>query len=403
MSTILLQRYANREIRIGCQSIHKAQKWAGDKSTEEITTKFANKVNDLFVSSQNARDGYELGYDRRGAAIAIPYTKAQHEALKLRLDIRSEFQQRSLKIRTKGGWGFDAKPTTFSKNARHRLLEAGAIMDEVCGKNICEVTCTIPGSTKEALRVVSQWSGWIMNRLTQIVRRCESVTAWFYVWELQKRGALHLHFAIGSSNSHDAKLLAQQIEFKWFELLLELKEKANVDAFAVSEKRTWRNTPSVWQSHVQFIRKSVAAYFSKYASKQSRAATRVTKGSCPARWWGSCSTIKRGIENARIKIAIDVFLPNVEDAMSFLRDVLSTGKPIKTYRYDFDLGTSSSGTILGGGWREIFYFHSEEFMQISDLMSALGDYVTQTWGAYADMTDPRTQISKITYKIGAQI
>lgn len=385
MPQIILQKFANREIRLGFQSIAINPKNKGDKAEDTRNERLSQKFLDLYVSSQNVIGGFELGCDRTRKLVALPYTLEQHKRLEKRLDIISEFQQRSLKSKNKGGWGFSPKPTTFNKNSRHRLLEAGAIMDELHGKNCCEVTCTIPGSTVKAFRIVSQWSGWIMNRLTQIIRRSTSNPAWFYCWELQKRGALHLHFVIGCSNLPDAVCLAQQIEFKWFELLLELKDKTNVDAFARSEKWTWRYTPAVWQSHVLPIRKSVAAYFAKYAGKQSSVVTRINKNFVPARWWGSSQSIKRGIEDARFKVAIEIPLSMEKPAMLFLRNVLLQYKPIKSHRYDFDLGQSASGSILGGGWREISYFDSERFLSVSGLMSALADYVTQTWGIYADI------------------
>ncbi len=261
-------------------------------------------------------------------------------------------------------------------------------------ENVCEVTCTIPGSTRESFRTVSQYSGWIMNRLTQIVRRSKHDPAWFYVWELQKRGALHLHFAIGCSNLPDALELAQKIEFKWFELLLELQDKMNVDVFRKNAKWSWRNAPEKWQSHVLPVYKSCAAYFSKYVGKQSNVVTRNNKAFCPARWWGSSSSIKRGVNDARVKISIEVSLPNVEEAIAFLRDVFSSFKPIKSYRYEFDLGKSKSGQELGGGWREISYYDDESFMSASSLMSALAEYVTQRWGIYAGIPITVTQTSK---------
>jgi hypothetical protein len=402
MTQILLQKFANREIRIGCQSIAIAKKKMGDRRKDLVESQFAQKILDLEVSAANLRDGWELGTDRKGCAIAIPYTLEKHDRCKSRLDIISEFQHRSLKVKNKGGWGFSPKPTTFGKNARHRLLEAGAIMDGLYGKNVCEVTCTIPGSTRESFRTVSQYSGWIMNRLTQIVRRSKHDPAWFYVWELQKRGALHLHFAIGCSNLPDALELAQKIEFKWFELLLELQDKMNVDVFRKNAKWSWRNAPEKWQSHVLPVYKSCAAYFSKYVGKQSNVVTRNNKAFCPARWWGSSSSIKRGVNDARVKISIEVSLPNVEEAIAFLRDVFSSFKPIKSYRYEFDLGKSKSGQELGGGWREISYYDDESFMSASSLMSALAEYVTQRWGIYAGIPITVTQTSKNKSIIGTQ-
>lgn len=385
MGQIILQKFANREVRIGWQSILNNPKNKGDKAEDTRSERFAQKLADLYCSAQNVIGGYELGFDKSGSAIALPYSVAKHQQLEKCLDIRSEFQQRSLKVKNKGGWGFSPRVTTFNKNARHRLLEAGAVMDGLHGKNCCEVTCTIPGSTLESFRVVSQWSGWIMNRLTQIVRRSTSDPSWFYVWELQKRGALHLHFAIGASSLHDAKELATQLEFKWFELLLELQDKTDVDVFRKNRKFSWRNKPEKWQSHVAPIVKSVASYFSKYISKQSNSDARNIRRFPPARWWGSSQSIKQGIENARIKISIEVPLSNVQEAVAFLRNFVSLSAPIRQYKYDFDLGTSKGGTELGGGWREIYYFHSLEFVDISQYINVLGEYVTQTWGIYADI------------------
>lgn len=400
MSTIVIQKFANREIRIGCQSIAIAPRNKGDKKVDFTNSKYAQKILDFQVSQANVREGYELAFDRKGKAIAQPYTQAQHDQLAKRLDIRNEFQQRSLKLKTKGGWGFAPRVTAFGKNARHRLLEAGAIMDSLFGKNVCEVTCTIPGSTRDSFRTVSQYSGWIMNRITQIVRRSKHNPGWFYVWELQERGALHLHFAIGCSELSDAVHLAQEIEFKWFELLLELKDKTNVDIFRKNAWWTWRDKPQKWKSHVLPVYQSVAAYFSKYVGKSSNSNTGNIKQYAPARWWGSSQSIKRGIENARIKIAIEVSLPNVGMALAFLRDAFLSFPCLKTYRYDFDLGTSRSGAILGGGWREISYYEDKQFNDLSEILVALGEYLTQTWGIYADIPSLRRHDSTQTSIIG---
>lgn len=383
MSTIILQKFANREIRIGCQSLTTPEKKWGDRNADEKSSHYAKKVLEEYVLSSGERSGWEAHTARCGAVTAIPF---QEQSVKRLLDIRNEFQQRTLVSRNKGGWGFAPKPTAFNKNARHRLLEAGAILDQLCSKNVVEVTTTLPGSTDEAMEVVSKYSGWIMNRLTQIVRRSESVTGWFYVWELQSRGALHLHFAIGASTLAEAKHLAEEIEFKWFELLLELKEKSGVDAFARRQGGSWRYKNSVWQSHVQPIRKSVAAYFSKYCGKQSEPSRKAAFQFVPARWWGSSSSLKRGVENARFRIAFEVRLPDVGLAIAFLRDTITSFAPIKRYRYDFDLGVSRSGAFLGGGWREIFYFSDEKFQDFLEILTALGDYCVNTFGAYADIS-----------------
>lgn len=403
MSQIILQKFANREVRIGAQSIAIAPKKKGDRALDVSVHKFSQKILDYQVAQANLKEGWEIGQDRRGCAIAIPYGQEQFDRQVSRLDIISEFQDRSLKVKKRGGWGFAPRTTTFGKKGRHLLLEGGAVMDSLCGKNVAMVTCTIPGKTEESARTVADWSGWIMNRITQIMRDSGKDVAWFYVFELQKRGALHIHFAIGSSSLREALTLAQEIEFRWFELLLELKDKTGVDVFKKNKHWSWRHLPENWKSDVQVVGKSVAAYFSKYASKNSGKSTRWNRGFCPARWWGSSKSIKRGIEDARIKISIEVPVQNVEKATTFLRDVISSFNPIKSYRYDFDLGKSAMGTDLGGGWREISYLDDLEFGDISGILDSLAEYITQTWGVYADIPPLPTQTSKYKSIIGTEI
>lgn len=402
MSQIVLQRFANREIRIGAQSIVIAPKNYGDRKDDIDRDRFSNCVRDYEVSSQNVVGGYALGYDRSGSAIAIPYTQDEHDRCKDRLDIISEFQQKSNQPKKKGGWGFKPKQTSFSRNARHRILEAGSIIDEMYGKNVVEVTLTVPGNTREIFRTIADWSGWIMNRVTQVARRFDKDCSWFYVWENQVRGALHLHFAIGSGTLPDALDLAEKIKCKWFKCLLELQEKANVDAFKTAFGWTWRYKPEKWQFHILPVYKSVAAYFSKYCGKQSGKNDRNNKGFCPARWWGSSSSIKRGIEDARFSVSIEVSSQNVEAATKYLGDVLLSLHPIKSYKYEFDLGKSKKGKYLGNGWREISYFNDSDFASISAVISALGDYVAQTWGIYADIPELPTQTSKYKSIISTQ-
>ncbi|MGL5808569.1 MAG: rolling circle replication-associated protein, partial [Nocardioides sp.] len=204
------------------------------------------------------------------------------------LDISNEFHLKP-KDKIRGGWGKLSQPTTFGKNARHRLLESGAIIDKECGLNAWEITCTIPGNTRAAFRTVAEHTGWIMNELTREIRRAKC-QLWFYVWELQKRGALHLHLCVADP-SMDLSSLASRLESRWWELLQSLCTRTETDVFAKSSKKTWRFTPAVWRSHIAPIKKSVAAYFSKYAGKTAlptsspKTSNRVYT---PSRWWG-CS------------------------------------------------------------------------------------------------------------------
>lgn len=375
MLSIILQKSANNEIRFGLQSIRKLPRRQGDSPTTARAETYARAVQEVETITKTVRVGSRGELCRSGRWIHSDYgLQEASRDLAAPLDIISEFQRRTSAQHERGGWGFSPKPTKFSKYARHTLLEAGAICDRELGQNLVEVTCTIPGSTREAFEAVANWSGWLMNRLCQLIRRNLPDALWFYCWELQKRGALHLHFAIGHQSLTSAKSLAQQLEYQWWELLLELRDKAKVDVFCRGNGKSWREQPQVWQSHVLPVYKSVAAYFSKYVSKgvgTSQTAAAKSGFFSPARWWGCSSNLKQLIAESRAKWEIQVDSLQSEQIVHRLREFLSQDGIVSQYNYEFDLGVSKKGYPIGGGWREVRYYKPEVFARMQTWLDTI--------------------------------
>lgn len=247
------------------------------------------------------------------------------------LDILKKSQQ---KKKSHCNWGVTQKSKVFRWQGAEKIREGGAVIDRFVGKHHSSMlTLTIPGGTREAFKAVADWSGWIANRLLQVIRRVPKSLPpvhWFFVWEHQKRGALHLHMCLAwKVHSEDRYALAEAIKNKWFECLLELEEKCGVDAFQpLGFRPSWRNVPSVWQWDCQEISKSVAGYFSKYCQKNSQingqepnvkkrgaspAPARNTKTKkyedihYPSRYWGSSQSIKRWVKRLTHSIMIETY------------------------------------------------------------------------------------------------
>lgn len=367
---IILQRYANREYRLTQQTIAKRDRVLGDKYAEKQNEKYAQAVHDTYVLDQGFKNGL-IGASPEDGGRVHSFGEVDARLGIRALDIIDEFRQKTVCFQRRGGWGFQAKPTSFTKNARHRLLEAGAVIDQEFGLNCYEVSLTLPGSLDAAFKVVAAYSGWLCDRLLREVRRNPETQHWFYVWEFQKRGALHMHFAIAGSNLSEVKKVAQKLEYMWFELLLELEEKTGVELFRKNRRATWRNRPEKWQSHVAPITKSCAAYFSKYASKCSNPGKqRNSPYYYPARWWGSSRAIKQGINLRRHRYEFEGSNADMGKIFSYLRSWLDDPSKIKSYSYNFDLGKSKLGNPLGGGEVEISYYQDEGFVRM------------QTWEPY---------------------
>lgn len=247
------------------------------------------------------------------------------------LDILKKSQQTKKKHL---GYGSVQSLKRFSASAKQRILEAGSVVDKHTKRESQrEVTVTIPGSGWDVYDIVSRYSGYIVNRMTQIVRRLEAEgykLYWFFVWEHQKRGALHQHWCIASDEPPEfVQNVGRLLVAKWYQLLEELSVKTGIDLFKKKGSfGTWRYSPKKWQCRVNPIRKSVAAYFSKYCSKNddtSRYNARRRKNSdrlkgtalessgkrpvysfCPSRYWGSNSRVKRLCADYRVTVSFDV-------------------------------------------------------------------------------------------------
>lgn len=263
--------------------------------------------------------------------------------LKTILDITKKSQREP----SHWNWGKPQTPKAFGSHGRHRVLESGAVIDrEKPRDSTYELTLTLPGSTPEAIAAVAAWSGWIVNRQLQSVRRLDKNKEiwWFFVWEFQKRGALHQHWCVAADTPELAYEAAMQLKALWYKCLHELLDKIGVDCYQRKGFGTWRDNPSKWQWHCQRVKKSVAAYFSKYTCKGSEnvvreaAYTRRGKIQYPSRWWGSSSQVKLAVKSWRKEAKISGIPREMAEYLRCKVLSLTTGLRItKQYQYDFDI------------------------------------------------------------------
>lgn len=396
MTSIILQRFANREYRLTHQNIFVRNPSGKDKYKEVQAERYANAVNDSYVLSQELNQG-ESALISDGKLRLREFGEVDARLGIRALDFIDEFQTK-LKTTEKGGWGHLSKPTTFGKKARHRLLEAGAIVDKLCGLNAWEITCTLPGGTTGAICTLAENTGWLMNELTQIIRRAKC-KYWFYVWEFQKRGALHLHLLIADPE-RNIQSLAWKLESRWWQALEFLSKKNQVDLFARRIGGSWRGDPSKWQSHVAPIQKSVAAYFSKYASKGLQPSSAISyqkKLFSPSRWWGCSTEIKAQIKIHRQKWKLEVSPSTAKKIEKYLQSWLNDPGRITAYNYEFQLGQTANGTELGGGEVWINYYNDTAFARMQSWEKIAWDSVlaiAHSVGEYEYPTDNWTEEDK---------
>lgn len=208
-------------------------------------------------------------------------------AEKLRCESPEAIKPPKKKGRLRPGYGAEPRNTPFSVRGRRMLVRTGALI----GKNryqhpVLFLTGTLPGSTSDAMKALSDYSALVVHELlTHIPRLFQgkpSDCRWLWVWEHQKRGALHWHCVLECPSTAAADLVMKGFKPLWIRVLELVGRKAAVDIAARDGGGTHAGNYDVWQVDVQVAEKRPDRYLSKYVSKGST----VTNAFYPTRWYG---------------------------------------------------------------------------------------------------------------------
>ena len=268
----------------------------------------------------------------------------------------------------------------FGNIQAQHIHECGAAMEMGMNEpSFCHVTTlTLPADTKEAFECIAAYSGYAVNRLFQPVRRdYADCNKWFFVWEYQKRGALHLHIA----HYHPCKIIGTEIGQKlietWHKILCDISDNSGIWLLSDRCKGDYELKP--WYQHLsQPMRKSVAGYFSKYAAKANQNEDnnyikKFSKMYPPSRFWGCSKQIKTIRKENNFHNCRDY--TEQKDFMYFLfvriHKMISDCEIVlqKNYTFRKDL---TQNLCVAEGFRNVFYLSPSDYQRL--LTSVRADF-----------------------------
>jgi hypothetical protein len=283
------------------------------------------------------------------------------------------------------------KPKAFTRFSGQRIREAGAAMSIASNgkpERCREVTLTLPANTQEAFTAIAAYSSIAVNLLFNPIRKEWGAGAlWFFVWEYQKRGALHMHIALFNEDIEECERMAHKLIDQWHKVLCIIGEKANTCMF--TDRRKDRCTiRSKHQYHTEPIRKDVGAYFSKYAGKTESKTEWYVQKYPVARFWGSSRSLKRIVKENSLTFDFDYQGNEIEAIAkynSIIESVIEKLSIVKFSSYEFSVGSQSKanmrfypkhrkilslekGKIFAEGERSTFYFSQMEFKKAMELI-----------------------------------
>ena len=378
----------NNEISIGLQSMGVRAKKAGDNHQDNIKTRMASHYGNAQIIAYQVGRFYaiENSCDVKGIKLTSrrEFIQAQ-EAQSRSLDIIHEIQAKKIEDKnnakrtkkTRVGYGVLGRVTKFTRLARHRILCAGNIIGRA-SKTPSEstfVTLTVPGNTASVASHIASWASYLVNSVLQVVRDAdrregETPCSWFYVWENQKRGVLHLHLVIHHEKPGRSHRLGTDVTRNWWQKLKNINELCE---YALFSRRGGKECvlPKYWQGDVQPVRKCVASYVSKYVSKEgvnSASKGNKSKGFAPPRWWGMARNLVRAIDSLSSKVSIEGLPESIATRVYLeVRQLLSNPDVlVVVHSYSFDV--SHGSYHVGSGFRDKFYLKPESYDSLSSLL-----------------------------------
>lgn len=372
MKRLVFQSFPNNEIRVGLDDLPYPKRTGGDLSRQKEDER-KGRQHDT-ERTQWLRDNNIFEWrDSNGTLFRSQQVDGNYvcDDFRSNLVITSELQELTPqgKNRTTVDYSKPISRTRFTRNARHRLLEAGAICEERRRRGVkgVFVTFTLPGSFFPAYVALAQYSGYVANCICQCLRDHKWASSYFWVWERQKRGALHLHLFVELRSGTDVNCYREPLRAAWYAALERVGESSGVDMFRHGDG-LFCTASKFWRYDYQEVYKGVGNYLSKYVSKGAESGfsenpTEGDAGIFPRRWWYMSRNLTREINERRKVICIEGV--REEDAKLILHcmDAMATSlEPVLSHEYNADIGrTKYRDGAFGSSYRSIKWFKTEQF------------------------------------------
>lgn len=208
----------------------------------------------------------------------------------------------------------ERKRHPLRNKARHKILHLGGLFSHENKRRQLFLTGTLPGSSDASLEAFTSLAPYVGKLVQTYLPRSLGLSGkqlrYLWVWELQKRGALHIHLAIECPDVASAKLLKRLWSEIWCSVLSASALKAGCDLFERRYGGSWADRPDVWKSEAEFVKKGISRYIAKYQSKGSVGDSRYF----PPRWYGASTGLRAELKafvnknnyRAHVRIAPEV-------------------------------------------------------------------------------------------------
>jgi len=176
------------------------------------------------------------------------------------------------------------------------------------------------------MRTIANYSGLLIERLTQFIRDTSPQFKYGWVWERQKRGALHVHAIVCGGTQEERDVLAARFRGMWIKWLKDVSRLSKVNLFWNQRKQ--RSNLRHTQTRAIECDEGASRYLAKYMSKTCRAEdhTSNVRAYYPVRWWRVDADVQEWCDESTIEFETDeMFVAEVERIVDTIKQCATEG------------------------------------------------------------------------------
>lgn len=201
-------------------------------------------------------------------------------------------------MRIGGRLRFLPSNTRFTLAGKNFVKDGAHLLEHMSEGLTLFVTLTVPGGTEDAYKAVSVGSGYIVDRFNRWIRYKTDKGYFLYVWEVQKRGAPHLHYMLRLPYGSNGSAFKEEVRAEWRKILLDVSEQCGIDLFQRKAGGTWKDDATKPVIDVRSVWGNCGSYLAKYLSKQ-QTKSGGSQPWRPGRWWGVSSPLRELVKAYR--------------------------------------------------------------------------------------------------------
>jgi len=185
---------------------------------------------------------------------------------------------------------------------------------------------------------------------------------YLWVWEWQKRGALHWHGVFEFNNKNEAKKVYAKFKSLWIRIMESVGRREGVDIAAKDAFESHSGDYEVWRTRPEWARKNPARYLAKYMAKAVSPKGKEGEVFYPSRWYSVSRSLLLKVRESTMYASV----PRPEGVDH--TEVTPADLELIEKLFGLSNSVKQFPDKVKSGYTFVFYFSEENHQKVREIM-----------------------------------